>query len=45
MMCTEEGQEKLYRAGKQLGNLSSAFVSELLAMEWCLDTFVVLMDA
>ena len=41
----EDGVEMLlYRAGKVLGELSSAFVSEILAMEWCLDVFFVLMN-
>jgi hypothetical protein len=34
----------LHRAGKVLGELSSAFVAEMLAMEWCLESFVILMS-
>ena len=41
----ESGREVLlYRAGKVLGELSSAFVSEMLAMEWCLDMFFIPMN-
>ena len=30
----------LRRSGKLLGSLSSAFVAEALALEWCLDLFM-----
>ena len=29
-----------HRAGKLLGKLSSAFLAEALAMEWCLESFI-----
>ena len=33
----DHGQMLLYRAGRQLGRLSSAFVSEVIALEWGLE--------
>ena len=37
-------KEVLLRSGKLLGNLSSAFLAEMLALEWSLEVFVTRMD-
>ena len=37
-------REVIFRSGKLLGELSSAFASEMLALDWALQTFLVLMD-
>jgi hypothetical protein len=35
----EGHQTVLLRAGKLIGDLESAFTAEMIALEWCLDTF------
>ncbi len=34
----------LFRAGVVFGQLQSAFLSEMLALEWCLKEFLILVD-